>query len=100
MIRQINGIQITTDLGRYLGVPLINKKVNKSTYQFIVDKVQQRLSGWKAKFLNLTGRATHTAIPNYVMQTALLPKSTCNSLNKINRSCCGEVLKRSVKFIM
>ncbi|MCH87658.1 ribonuclease H, partial [Trifolium medium] len=31
------GIQVTDDLGQYLGVPILHKKVTKDTYQFIPD---------------------------------------------------------------
>lgn len=39
------GFTRIADLGRYLGVPLHHKRVTKSTYQFLLDKASQRLSG-------------------------------------------------------
>lgn len=32
-------IPLTSDLGRYLGVPLIHKRVFKETYYYILEKV-------------------------------------------------------------
>ncbi|XP_039030625.1 uncharacterized protein LOC120165108 [Hibiscus syriacus] len=45
-----SGFQYTRveNLGKYLGVPLLHNRVTKSTYQYIVQKVQDRLSGWQA----------------------------------------------------
>lgn len=62
----------TTNLGRYLGVPLHHKRVIKSTFQFLLDKATQRLSGWNVNSLSLAGRVmlTHfmlAALPTYVM---------------------------------
>lgn len=41
-------IPLTADLGKYDGVPLIYKRVSKTTYYHILEKVQDRLAGWKA----------------------------------------------------
>lgn len=35
-------IPLTADLGKYLGVPLIHKRVSKTTYYHILEKVQAR----------------------------------------------------------
>ncbi|PRQ37815.1 putative RNA-directed DNA polymerase [Rosa chinensis] len=89
-ISQICGSVLTTNLGKYLGVPLIHTKITKQTYAAVVDKVQGRLAGWKGKLLNLAGRLTliqsvSAAIPNYTMQTVRIPMSICDSLDKLNR---------------
>jgi hypothetical protein len=81
------GIQATDDLGKYLGVPILHKRVTKDTYQFILDKVNQRLSTWKANTLSFAGRVTLAksviqALPSYVMQTVLLPVSICDEIDK------------------
>ncbi|XP_062021276.1 uncharacterized protein LOC133737799 [Rosa rugosa] len=90
-ISNICGSPLTTDLGKYLGMPLIHSRVNKYTYISILDKVQSRLSGWKSKVLSMAGRLTliHSVtatIPSYAMQTAKLPTSICDSLDKLNRN--------------
>jgi hypothetical protein len=77
-------------MGKYLGMPLIHSKISKHTYAAVLDKVQSRLAGWKSKTLNLAGRLTliqsiSCSIPTYTMQTAKLPASTCNMLDKLNR---------------
>ncbi|XP_004301578.1 PREDICTED: uncharacterized protein LOC101313223 [Fragaria vesca subsp. vesca] len=85
------GSPLTSDLGKYLGMPLIHSRVNKHTYDAIFYKVQSRLSSWKSKVLNMAGRLTliqsvTSAIPNYAMQTTKFPVSLCDRLDKLNRN--------------
>lgn len=80
---------ITNNLGRYLGMPLLNSRVTKNTYQEIVDKVEKRLPAWSASHLSLAGRITLAqsvlqAIPIYAMQTTNLPISV---KSKIDLAC-------------
>nr|KYP61054.1 Retrovirus-related Pol polyprotein LINE-1 [Cajanus cajan] len=84
------GFQRTENLGNYLGVPTHHSRVSHATYQSIIDKVNNRLSGWKAKNLSFAGRITLTksvleALPSYIMQTVSLPKTVCDALEKSSR---------------
>lgn len=47
-LSQALGVQLTEDLGRYLGVPMIHQWVSTSSYKFVLDKMGKKLSGWKA----------------------------------------------------
>lgn len=81
-ICHVSGFQVTNDLGKYLGVPILHEKVNRRSFQFILDKVDQRLSNWKVKTLSFAGRLTLTksvvqSLPQYVMQSAYLPNHLC-----------------------
>lgn len=76
-IRHNFGVQLTTKLGTYLGVPIIHGRVCKSTYQFVVDRVRKRLETWKMKSLSRATRllliqSMLLAIPIYIMQTVTL----------------------------
>ncbi|CAI0429274.1 unnamed protein product [Linum tenue] len=78
---------MTQDLGRYLGVPVLHGRITKQTYKYIMDKIDQRLAGWKADNLSLAGRVTLAmsvlnALPSYAMQTAMLPASVCDYLDR------------------
>ncbi|CAN1147309.1 Putative ribonuclease H protein At1g65750 [Linum perenne] len=80
-------IPLTQDLGRYLGVPVLHGRTTKATYLEILDRIDQKLLGWKAKSLSLAGRVTlaHSvlsAIPAYAMQTSVLPATTCSDIDK------------------
>ncbi|KAH9666870.1 reverse transcriptase domain-containing protein [Citrus sinensis] len=84
------GFSVTNNLGRYLGMPLLHDRVSKKTYQSIIDKIDQRLSGWAAKQLSLAGRVTLTqsvlqAIPIYAMQTTYLPSSVRVKIDQLCR---------------
>ncbi|KAK4270478.1 hypothetical protein QN277_023510 [Acacia crassicarpa] len=88
---EILGFQVTPDLGKYLGVPLHHERVTTRTYQVLVDKVRKRLSSWNITSLSLAGRSVlassvTAAIPGYTMQTASLPITTCDDIEKQNRS--------------
>lgn len=85
------GLTSTTDLGKYLGISLLHARVMKQTYNFILNKVQQRLSSWKAHCLNMAGRnvlitSVITALPSYAMQTMFLPAGVCDEVEKSARN--------------
>lgn len=88
-LSNILNIPSATNLGKYLGVPSIQMRVTKSTYKAVLDKVQHRLQGWKARCLSLAARVTlikavTSAIPPYAMQTASLPRGICAQIDKCN----------------
>ena len=76
-----------TYFGKYLGVPLHHDRVSKQNHQFIIDKVNQRLSNWKTSNLSIACRVTLTkvviqAMHIYVIQTTLLLSSVCEEIEK------------------
>ncbi|CAN1165251.1 Putative ribonuclease H protein At1g65750 [Linum perenne] len=86
-ITSILGIRATQNLGRYLGVPVLHGRVTKHTYSYILDRMDSKLAGWKADNLSLAGRITLASsvlnsIPSYVMQTAFLPLSLCDKIDR------------------
>ena len=83
-------IQATNNLGKYLGFPLKHKNVERNQYNFIVERVINRLAGWKSKFLSFASRtvlvkSVMLAMSNHVMQEVTLPSHLCEKLDKINR---------------
>ncbi|XP_013739955.2 uncharacterized protein LOC106442870 [Brassica napus] len=86
-----SGIKGTKDLGKYLGMPVLQKMINKETFGAVIEKVSSKLVGWKRRFLSLAGRITLTksvlsSLPVHTMSTIALPASSLNQLNKIARS--------------
>lgn len=80
------GIQLANDLGKYLGMSFIHGRVISNTFKFILDKVYGSLTGWKNKYLSMTGKLTlinwiTSSIPGYAMQTTALPKFICDSID-------------------
>lgn len=47
-----SGIRATCDLGSYLGMPVLQKIINKETFGEILEKMSSRLEGWKGKMLS------------------------------------------------
>ncbi|CAN1766326.1 Putative ribonuclease H protein At1g65750 [Linum perenne] len=77
----------TSDLGRYLGVPILHGRVTKQTYNFVLERLDNKLAGWKAENLSLAGRVTLASsvlnsIPSFVMQTAFLPVYLCDQIDR------------------
>lgn len=86
-----SGIRGTKDLGNYLGMPVLQKRINKETFGAVIEKVSSKLAGWKRRFLSLAGRITLTksvlsSVPVHTMSSIALPASTLNQLDKIARS--------------
>ncbi|KAA3476669.1 LINE-1 reverse transcriptase isogeny [Gossypium australe] len=84
------GFQEVQNLGFYLGVLLLHNRVTKSTFSFVVDKVRSKLNSWDARKLSIAGRVTLAksvllSIPNYFMQSMLIPKGVCAEIEKMVR---------------
>lgn len=74
----------------YLGLPISNKKFRKADLLPWVEKLGDRLPGWKASLMNLVGRVTwvhfvHTAIPIYMMCDVNMPKWFIKAVDKLRR---------------
>lgn len=85
-INQILNISKTSDLGKYLGFPLLKRKLVHFDFQPIINNIFAKLTSWKAKMLNLVGRITLAkyvlfSIPIHIMQCFPLPKKTTNAIN-------------------
>lgn len=90
-ISVVSGYDKVACLGMCLGFLILNGRITKATYSYILDKVRARLSGWVAEKLSMVGRLTliHSiisAIPFYAMQTTPLPVSLCNELDRLCRN--------------
>lgn len=83
-------VDITKDLGKYLGALMIHQRISKHSFSFILDKIRKKLSDWKAKTLSFVGRVTLDQasllnIPGYVLQSYLIPVFVCDEAEKICR---------------
>ncbi|XP_019157963.1 PREDICTED: uncharacterized protein LOC109154684 [Ipomoea nil] len=87
---EVAGIPVSDNMGKYLGIPILHKRVSKDSFAYILEKMKKRLSGWKRDSLSLAGRRILTqsalaTIPVYTMQALALPKGTCDNIDKICR---------------
>ncbi|CAA7028167.1 unnamed protein product [Microthlaspi erraticum] len=86
-----SGIQQTCDLGKYLGMPVLQKRLNKETFGEVIARVSSRMAGWKGRTLSTAGRLTLTkavlsSVPVHSMSTILLPKATLSKLDQLSRN--------------
>ncbi|KAK7825203.1 hypothetical protein CFP56_033611 [Quercus suber] len=65
----------TPNLGKYLGFPLKQPSSSSRVYNFVIERVQAKLAGWK-------GQSVLTTIPSYVM----LPTRVFESLDRVTRN--------------
>ena len=89
-IRSNLQIQATNNLGKYLGFPIRHKGATRNQFNFVAERVINKLFEWKAKLLSFASRtvlvkSVMSAIPNHVMQGVALPIHLCDKLDKISR---------------
>ncbi|XP_021717958.1 uncharacterized protein LOC110685744 [Chenopodium quinoa] len=81
------GMEATKDLGLYLGMPTLTRRVTKDTYSHLCEKIDRRLAGWKSKYLSLAGRitlakSTLSTMSFYSMQTAKVPRTITENIDR------------------
>ncbi|KAJ3700519.1 hypothetical protein LUZ61_004224 [Rhynchospora tenuis] len=74
----------------YLGLPLTDTRPTRQCFQPILEKIQRRLAGWKAKLLSRAGRVTLassvlSAVPSYFMSSFLLLAWLIKEIDKLRR---------------
>lgn len=55
---QIMNIKMDTQIGKYLGVYIDGHHPKKRNFEELLDRINSRLSGWKARCLSQAGRLT------------------------------------------
>jgi hypothetical protein len=76
---------------KYLGMPLSVRRLNKPHIQQFIDKIADRLPGWKAELLTRAGRlilvqAVLTSMMIYLAMALDLPSWALKAIDKIRRS--------------
>ena len=54
------GIESTSNLGKYLGFPIKHSGLTANDFNFVVERIQSKLAGWKANLLSMAGRVVLT----------------------------------------
>jgi hypothetical protein len=75
----------------YLGLPISNQRLKKSDLMPWIEKIGNKLPGWKATLMNMVGRTTWarfviSAIPIYVLIAIKVPKWFIKAIDKIRRA--------------
>lgn len=81
---------------KYLGIKFDPNKPFSLDYNFLFGKIRSKTENWNSKFISQAGwvtliKSNHQSIPTYVMQTKILEKSECATLDKAYKKilCCG-----------
>ena len=104
-ITAVSRMPLTTNLETYLGASAITGRVNTDLYQKLLVKLDDRLEGWKSRFLTLAGRITMakavlSTSPIYCMQSALLHASLCANLDRRIRNFFWGALRIKGEYIL
>lgn len=91
VVTSILGLQAVLGTGKYLGLPSMIGRNKKATFNFIKDRVWQRINLWSSKCSSKAGRevmikSALQAIPSYVMSIFLLPTTLVDEIEK-NDKC-------------
>ena len=102
-LSDILGFQSTLTIGKYLGIPIKVPGSSTWDFNFIVDRMKQKLAGWKASLLSQAGRvvldqSSLSTIPNYVMQCTHLPAKVLDNIDRVNRNFLWGSTKSSRKM--
>ena len=94
----------TSNHETYLGLPSQIGRKKSVVFNFIKDKVWQRLQGWNQKFLSKAGKeimlkTIAQAIPNYAMNIYLLPVDLCKELEIMMNSFWWGTKRNGVRGI-
>lgn len=87
-IKSIMGFNIGTLPVRYLGVPLVSKKIGIKECKPLIDKVKSRIIDWKNKSLSFAGRlqlisAVLASMQVYWMAVFKIPAGVIQDLEKL-----------------
>lgn len=87
---------------RYLGLPLLHRKLRKSDYSPLLDKVSARFNGWAVKCFSFSGRlqlisSVIYGLINFWMSAFALPKGCIKALEKLCNAFLwfGDIAKRT-----
>ena len=85
----ILGFASTLNLGKYLGIPIKHSGTSSQDYNYILERVKQKLEGWKGNLLSLASQAvliqtSLATIPSYMMQCVHLPGKILDGIDQVN----------------
>lgn len=102
----MSGMAATEDIGKYLGVPLHTRRVNKAMFHELLTRVQGKLTKWKADQLSIARRrvviqSVSSTIASHTMKSVMLPKSVSDAIDQANRDFLwgGSPEKRKIPLV-
>lgn len=82
------GVRKVTHHTKYLGLPIYYGGRKSKLFQFLVDRICSRVSGWTSNTLSAAGKeilikSVLQAVPQYVMMVFKLPKNLCKRMASV-----------------
>lgn len=79
-ISTVSGVRSIRNSGNYLGLSIIWGRPKKEVLDYLKERIQNKIQGWRAKLLNNAGnevliKAIITTIPTYAMSVFKLPNT-------------------------
>lgn len=77
-------------LGKYLGFPIKHSGMHQH-FGFVIERIQKRLTGWKANLLSFAGQlvltqSVITTVLDYAMQCVAFPAKVLGNVDKLSRN--------------
>ena len=90
-LSDILGFASTPLHSKYLGLLITHLRSSSHEYNFVLDRVKQKLAGWKVNMLSFASRAiliqaSSASIPSYIMQCTKLPGRILEGIDWVNRN--------------
>lgn len=87
-IKQELGVYNDIGDNKYLGLPSLIRRSNKTMFTYLKDKVIQRIKGWSSRLLSPASKLVMLknvvqSIPAYAMSCFLIPKSLCHYFQRV-----------------
>lgn len=73
--------------GKYLGLPMIVGRKKNEVFNFLCDRVRQKLQGWRNTAMSKAGKCVllktaAQSIPNFWMNLFLIPSEVCSTIQR------------------
>ena len=90
VLAEILGCRVGTLPMSYLGMPLGASHNSPSIWNLILEKIEQKLAGWKKLYLSKRGRlmlfkSTLSNLPTYFLSLFIIPTHVANKIEKLQR---------------
>lgn len=84
----IIGVQCVEDHGKYLGLPIHFGRSKTAIFDFLKEKLTNKLVSWRSKLLSSAGKkilikVVAQTVPLYVMNCYMLPLGLCDDLHQL-----------------
>jgi hypothetical protein len=104
-LSNILGFERKTLPTKYLGVPLMDQVGKKSTWESIINKLQDRVKRWTYRALNFAGRLVLTkavlqAIPTYLLSVFPAPAGILQKIRSIQRNFLWRGAEDKKKWVL